>query len=335
MKFANLMCVGLLASSQFVGASVLDKRVDVGPRLSTLQITQEATSGADVKSSQSATTLAVFWWAGGGIQDNSDLDKAEQAPVEPVKLVQHLWDPEWSGVQDVTDEAIFEEVQILDASEGNGEGLLTQHLWDEDWAIPESVNEVPVEEALMMDAPQVDESELVAQHLWEKESFELIEIDEVREEEALMLENASEIDESQLVAQHLWDQEWYSHPESEKFYLDEALMMDAPELNEDQMIAVYWWSGGGIEADDSSLDNTQLRQSGAPKELELAVMWWSKRFVAQHLWDEEWSSPSVLEEVVFDEALMMDAPVVDESEMVAGYIWNIARPEFAGQAQLS
>jgi hypothetical protein len=105
-----------------------------------------------------------------------------------------------------------------------------------------------------------------------------------------------------LLSQHLWDEEWSVPLESEEISVDEALLLDSPEMNESEMVAVLLWDWSAAPENDLVEGEIQI---------------------SQHLWDEEWSVPLESEEISVDEALLLDAPKIDETQLIAGSIWNI------------
>ena len=115
-----------------------------------------------------------------------------------------------------------------------------------------------------------------------------------------------DVAESEQLSQHLWDPEWSLPSEAEKIVVDEAKLMDLPSVNEHEMVAGGWWLDYQVAGEAELL--------------------------TQHLWDSEWSLPSELEEIVVDEAKLMDLPSVNEHEMVAGGWWLDYHVE--GEAEL-
>lgn len=252
---------------------------------------------------------------------------------------QHLWDEELHLPED-RGEAPIEEAQLIDLPpvsehemiathwwEFNGRDFeilnLSQHLWDEEWSAPKE--ESQTDELRLMELPPVNEDEMIATHWWDFNNYGVETLD---------------------LSQHLWDEEW-SEPREES-QRDELQLMELPPVSENEMIATHWWdfNNNGVETldlsqhlwDEEWSEPSEESQSGEFRLIELppvsedemiATHWWDFDWqanetvdLAQHLWDEEWSTGGDYGEIEVNEAFLIDAHSVEETETVAGFWWK-------------
>ena len=101
-----------------------------------------------------------------------------------------------------------------------------------------------------------------------------------------------------VLAQHLWDDEWTTPVESNEVIAEEAFQVDPVGTEETETVAGFWWTN---TVNEGSQELEQL---------------------AQHLWDEEWTTPVESNEVIAEEALQVDPIESEETEAVAGIFWN-------------
>jgi RNase H-fold protein (predicted Holliday junction resolvase) len=327
MKFAAMLSVSFLVLTQNLSASAIQSTVEVAQATPDRVIlaqhlwdeewstpvihegVDEEVLMLDEVETEEGTTVAKYFWRNDNFQgDSQELNNG-------LELAQHLWDEEWSTP--VANEELNEEVLMLEevgAEQGvtvahywwdNGnirDGAekipsqldITQHLWDEEWSAPQSAEQAPLNEALLLNAEENERVESVAAFWW-KDAIE---------------ESPSDwLDQNQLLSQHLWDEEWAA-PTAAEPKDDEVLMLEEVGTESESAVAHYWWDNGNVQEESTELA-FKVEQ------------------LAQHLWDEEWSTPSENREFEIDEALLLDTPKMDESQLIAGSIWNIAVKERA------
>ena len=195
---------------------------------------------------------------------------------------------------------------------------LSQYLWDEEWSSPEEHEVKPVEASLMDLAPApVDANQMVVNSGVDAETFKVPDtavfhwdwMQSGREGGGMGLE----------LTQYLWDEEW-SSPEEHEVKPVEASLMDLAPVDANQMVANSGMDAETFKVPDTAVFHWDWMQSGREDggmRLELT----------QYLWDEEWSSPTLIDSLPASDAQVDEIQLEENTEVIAGYFWNMITPE--------